>query len=416
LPSKSAGVRIQKKNFNQILHVDPEAGRAEIEGMATYEAIVEATLKYSCLPTVVPELKTITLGGAIAGCGIESSSFRYGLVHESILACDLLLADGSVITCTPDNQYQDLFFALPNSYGTFGYILKATIALQPAASHVRLQHEQFDSISHFFHAIETLCAENREKGASFIEGVIFTPEACTLTTGTFISQAPYESNYKYMNIYYRSIQKRGEDYLTASDYIWRWDTDWFWCSRVFYMQNPLMRFLFGKMFLNSSTYTRMMHLATRNQFLQRFSKAIRGESETVIQDVLIPVEKAEQFFNFFRKEVGIFPLWICPYRSFSGKRFDLCPLDPKRVYLDFGFWDSVPLQGQQGTVNRKIEQKVQELGGFKSLYSESYYSPEEFWQIYNKSRYQQLKQKYDPHNILGDLCTKCCSNFHHKEQ
>ena len=45
-------------------------------------------------------------------------------------------------------------------------------------------------------------------------------------------------------IYYRSIQHpSGEkhDRLTIHDYLWRWDTDWFWCSRAFGAQNPTVR-------------------------------------------------------------------------------------------------------------------------------------------------------------------------------
>ena len=53
------------------------------------------------MPAVVPQLKTITLGGAVAGVGIESSSYRHGLVHDTVLELDVLLGDGRVVTCTP---------------------------------------------------------------------------------------------------------------------------------------------------------------------------------------------------------------------------------------------------------------------------------------------------------------------------
>ena len=92
--------------------------------MTTYEDLVAATLEQGALPAVVPELKTITLGGAAAGVGIEASSFRYGLVHESMLEFDVLDRHGRVLTCRPDNEYADLFFGFPNSYGTLGYALR----------------------------------------------------------------------------------------------------------------------------------------------------------------------------------------------------------------------------------------------------------------------------------------------------
>ena len=44
-----------------------------------------------------------------------------------------------------------------------------------------------------------------------------------------------------MRIYYQSIQQRNRDWLTIRDYLWRWDTDWFWCSRAFGVQQPVVR-------------------------------------------------------------------------------------------------------------------------------------------------------------------------------
>jgi len=56
-----------------------------VQGMCTYEHLVDATLPHGFIPYVVPQLRTITLGGAVTGLGIESTSFRSGLPHESVL-------------------------------------------------------------------------------------------------------------------------------------------------------------------------------------------------------------------------------------------------------------------------------------------------------------------------------------------
>ena len=77
------------------------------------------------MPAVVPQLKTITLGGAVAGVGIEATSFRHGLVHETVLEIEVLLpATARVVTARRDNEHADLFFGFPNSYGTLGYALR----------------------------------------------------------------------------------------------------------------------------------------------------------------------------------------------------------------------------------------------------------------------------------------------------
>jgi FAD/FMN-containing dehydrogenase len=77
----------------------------------------------------VPQLKTITLGGAVTGLGIESTSFRNGLPHESVLEIDILTGNGEIITATPDGEHAELFFGFPNSYGTLGYSTRLKITL-----------------------------------------------------------------------------------------------------------------------------------------------------------------------------------------------------------------------------------------------------------------------------------------------
>ena len=57
--------------------------------------------------------------------------------------------------------------------------------------------------------------------------------------------------------------------------------------------------------------------------------------------------------------------------------------------------------------NRLIERKVAELGGLKSLYSDSYYTKDEFWRVFDHPAYSALKARYDPAGALPDLYTKC---------
>jgi delta24-sterol reductase len=44
--------------------------------------------------------------------------------------------------------------------------------------------------------------------------------------------------------------------------------------------------------------------------------------------------------------------------------------------------------------NRALEQKVKELGGLKWLYAHSYYTEDEFWDIYDKEEYDAVRSKY----------------------
>src|SRR3954453_10247713 len=117
--------------LDQVLRVDPETRTADVQAMTTYENLVDATLAHGLMPTVVPQLKTITIGGAVTGLGIESSSFRNGLPHEAVREIEVLTGDGQVVVARPDGPDADLFRAFPNSYGTLGYALRLVIDLEP---------------------------------------------------------------------------------------------------------------------------------------------------------------------------------------------------------------------------------------------------------------------------------------------
>ena len=91
--------RLDVRGFDQVLRIS--SGWVEAEGMISYENLTAACLAQGVMPAVVPQLKTITLGGAVAGVGIESSSHRHGLVHDTMLELDVLLGDGRVASCTP---------------------------------------------------------------------------------------------------------------------------------------------------------------------------------------------------------------------------------------------------------------------------------------------------------------------------
>jgi FAD/FMN-containing dehydrogenase len=402
----ATGTRLDVRAFDAVLGVDAQQGWVDVEGMTPYDLLTAATLTHQLMPAVVPQLKSITIGGAAAGVGIEATSFRQGLVHETLLELEVLVGDGRVLTCTPDNEYNDLFFAFPNSYGSLGYALRLKARTLPVRPFVRVEHRRYDDAAAFFADLETRCNGK----ADFIDGVVFGSNELYLNQARFVDSAPSVSDYTYRDIYYRSIRDKPVDHLKTRDYIWRWDTDWFWCSKNVGAQHPLLRRLYGPRRLNSRFYTRVMRWNSRWGLTRGLERLTGWHSESVIQDVDIPIRQAAEFLDFFRREVGILPIWICPVRSpVPGARFDLYPLEPGSVYVNFGFWDVVRTRQAHppGHFNRLVEDKVMQLDGIKSLYSTSYYEPETFWSIYGGETYRRLKAKYDPQGRFKDLYQKC---------
>lgn len=401
--------RLDVRGFNHVLRVDRDRGWVDAEGMITYEELASATLACGAMPAVTPQFKTITLGGAVAGVGIEATSFRHGLAHETVLELEVLLADGGIVLATPDNEHRDLFHGFANSYGTLGYALRVRARTIPVKRFVMVERQAYQDACRFFLDLESACHGD----ADFVDAVVFAPDEIYLNLGYFTDRAPEVSDYTLERIYYRSIRDKALDYLTTHDYLWRWDSDWFWCSKRVGAENPLLRRLYGRAGLNSRTYTRLMRWNSRLR-LTRALDRLRGlHPEAVIQDVDIPVSRAGEFLEFLHRRIGILPVWVCPLRPRPDYRFPLYPMTPGALYINFGFWDTVRSREQlsPGHFNRLVERKVQELGGIKSLYSDSYFPEDEFWNAYGWADYERLKARYDPERRLGDLYQKCVLRY-----
>ncbi|WP_163513741.1 FAD-binding protein [Fodinicola acaciae] len=404
--------RLDVTGLDQVFTVDPDALTADVGGMTTYEHLVDATLPYGLVPLVVPQLRTITLGGAVTGLGIESPSFRTGLPHESVIEEDILTGDGQLVTARPDGEHRDLYTGFPNSYGSLGYALRLRIQLERAAPYVHLRHLRFDDAAAYAQALADICAAGDYLGekVDFVDGTVFSAHRHVLTLGSYTDRAPYVSDYTGQQIYYQSVGRRREDFLTIHDYLWRWDTDWFWCSRAFGVQDPRFRRIIPRRLLRSEVYWKVANFERRHHYVRRLDK-LRGKPdiEEIVQDIEVPVDKLPAFLEFFHREIGISPVWVCPLRQArTDLEWDLYKLKTDVLYVNVGFWSSVDLSPGQsdGTHNRLIEREVERLGGRKSLYSTAFYSEDEFWQLYNGEAYAALKKRYDPANRFADLYAK----------
>src|SRR5579875_3052025 len=206
--ARNTGAGLDVSRFDGVIEVDAHNRWADVQGMTTYEHLVDALLPYGLMPLVVPELKTITLGGAVTGLGIESSSFRNGMPHESVIEMDILTGSGEVVTARPDGEHRELFHGFPNSYGSLGYALRVRIELEDVRPYVHLRHVRFYSLGSLIEVLGAVCrsAEYGGERVDFVDGTVFSPTEFYLTLGAWSDSAPYASDYTWTGIYYRSIQ------------------------------------------------------------------------------------------------------------------------------------------------------------------------------------------------------------------
>ena len=248
-----------------------------------------------------------------------------------------------------------------------------------------------------------------------VDGVVFGRTEAYLTLATWSDRPGPTSDYTGQEIFYRSLHRRSSDRLTMHDYLWRWDTDWFWCSRAFGAQHPLVRRVWPRRYRRSDVYHRIVGLENRYGLMRRYEKwRGRPDRERVVQDIEVPVSRLEEFLTWFDAEVGMRPVWLCPLRlrdpsgPGSARPWPAYPLQPGTTYVNVGFWGTVQVAdgAGEGDVNRAIERTVTELDGHKSLYSDAYYDRATFDRLYNGPHLASVKARYDPQDRLTGLYEK----------
>lgn len=396
---------VDVSDFDEIIEINTTKLYAVVEANVPLDKLVDATLKFGLIPLVVSEFPGITVGGAVQGGAGESSSFKWGCMHETCLEYEVVTASGKVYKATADHN-ADLFYGMPCSYGSLTILTTITLRLIPATANVKLDYTRVSS-----HAEALAMIEAKTKTAlEFIDAIMFAPDKGVVMVGSFTNDArlPRATFRKPTDEWFylhaeQVIDSRPiyHEAIPIKDYLFRYDRGAFWVGkqgfRLFHVPfNRLTRLWFASLMKTRVLY-RFLHGA---QLAQQF----------VIQDVCLPYDGVLPFLSYLDDHFGVYPLWLCPLKP--DARHALAPncLDSSLV-VNVGVWGELRHDNQDFVYkNRQIEQTIAALGGRKVLYAQTYYAPQEFWRSYNKKSYDKLRNSYQAATIFPDIYAKIVVN------
>jgi FAD/FMN-containing dehydrogenase len=385
--------KIDLSDLNQIIEINKDEQTCTAEPGVTFFDLVEETLKYNLVPFTVPELKTITIGGAVAGASLESMSYKYGGFHDSCLEYEVITAKGDILLCTPDNDNKLIFQMVHGTFGTLGIISKLKFKLIPAKQFVKVIYEKYDNLESYK---EATWKHYIDKDFDFMDGIIHSPSLYVLSMGNFIDEAPYANRYDWMKIYYLSTNKRKEDYMRTSHYFFRYEKGVTNVSP----KSFIGRLIFGK-FLDTTKTLR---------FVEKFHSFIPPTKIPITIDLFIPFSRLNEFFDWYKKEINHFPLWYVPYKIVRHYEW----INPEIMNKNNGeeLFIDIAIYGMERKDDKNyykmMEDELTKIGGIKTLISNNYYTEEEFWKTWNKPNYDEVKSITDPDNIFRNLYTKMC--------
>lgn len=411
---KANGPKLSLANLNRIVKI--EEGSVFAEPYVTQEDLVETCLPLGKLPPVIAEFKKITVGGAIMGSSLESSSHRFGQFNDPCLEYELLLGDGSLVIASPQ-EHQDLFDAVSGSFGSIALLTLAKIPLIPVKPYVEVQVERYQSLYDFFRAMKKICHEKDRP--DYIEGLIFANNDLRIILGKFsdgIKGKLYSQKSKAAEWYHQFIYKNDHFSMTTYDYLFRYDRGAFWMGTYALWSSLLARFLFENTLLNPVikpflTYPKgkynqlkfppylFRRIAGWSMDSYQLYKWLHAKKENwfkkhfVIQDFYIPEENVEKMVEYTMEKNRIFPLWICPCKGTKADQM-LSPHQGDKLFFDVGIygWPFEIFRGDEASSD--LEKKTYELSGRKMFYSYNFLSKEELERLYPFERFNALRSRY----------------------
>lgn len=381
--------------------------------------LLAATIKHDLMPPVVPEFPGITVGGAFAGTAGESSCFKYGLFDRCVTSFEMILGDGSLVNVN-EGSHPDLFCGAAGTFGTLGVLTLLHITLIPCQPYVELSYLPVTSIQAATSTIASAMSSHRSGSApiDFLDGIMFTPTHGCVMTGRFSREPTAGTRSFSLNSvtfhhpsdqwFYLHAEAHSDprkytpsthhcDLIPLQSYIFRFDRGGFWTGKYAYHYfitpfNRVTRFV-----LDPFMHARVMYHALHRSGLT---------DDFILQDMAVPASRVAEFSDWLDSEEGmcknIYPRWLCPLKG--GEDVSMNPhsrnnFGDKReedFLLNIGLWGPLPSSSRRPhlRINRLIESKLSSLGGMKALYAQTYYTEEEFWHIYDRRWYDDLRKKY----------------------
>lgn len=417
-----------KMPLYDILDVDTESLIVRVEPFVSIGQLTHLLNPKGYTLPVVPEMDDLTVGGLINGTGIESSSHRYGLFHEIVTEMELILGDGTVVVATADNEYKDLFHAIPWSYGTLALLLSAKLKLIPCKSFVKLtytpHHKREGYVEHMRqlsgeYNIEDTTIEHETSSLlvetpMFIEGLAYSLDSAVVMAGEFIDAkdvprgAANRLSLWWKPWFYKHVKKilnskhEQVEYIPLRDYYHRHTQSLFWEMELLIPigNNPIFRWLLGWLMPPKVSFLKVSQTEMTRQLTERTH---------VAQDFLVPTRNMSEFLALCDKEYDkIYPLWLClhDHSPMPGSLLK-DPAVPNNangheMYIDIGVYglplcvhEQRPDKFNMKKTMRHVLKELVKMDGFQMLYADVFNTREEFEEMFDHTDYRKLRKKYN---------------------
>ncbi|CAK1595444.1 unnamed protein product [Parnassius mnemosyne] len=385
-------------NLVDVLEVNTKDLTVRCEPLVTMGQLSRTLGPLGLALPVVPELDQLTVGGLVMGTGVESSSHIYGLFQHICVQYELVMADGSVVTCSK-TENPDLFYAVPWSYGTLGFLTSVVIKLVPAKKYIRLEYHPYTSLSELSSRFRQEAL--KENPHQFIEALLFSKESGVFMAGDMVDEVGADGKLNpignwYSEWFFKQVMRHLKnwqqgrrntvvEYIPLRHYYHRHTRSLFWELQdiVSFGNHPIFRYLFGWLMPPEVSLLKLTQPEAVGKLYDRAH---------VIQDMLVPIDKLENAIECFHTEFEVYPIWLCPFKVFNEPGQLRVSSGKWQMFVDIGVYGVPKAKGYETVSStRRVEEFVIKNKGFQMLYADTYTTLKEFRQMFDHTLYDKLR-------------------------
>lgn len=428
MSDKSSSETVRMSDLTNILGLDETGGTIRVEPFVTVGDVARYLDERGLQLETTIEMKGATLGGLVMALGLTTHSHVSGLVHDSVVAYEIVTARGELLRVTAEGEHADLFRALPWSHGTLGLLVALELRVIPAPAHVRLVYRPFFSLGAYAAEYERLARS--ENPPHFIEVLIFGKDRAVLMEGYLATAAESRSgalpvnavDEPYKPLFYKHVEgmldlgegARHEELIPMTDYLMRHDRSMCMClAQILPTANePWFRYTMGWMLPPNMTFLKGTRPATERE------NTIRRQ---VWQEFAFPAEHFAELVERVHDELAIYPLLAYPCKVIDyggmvrvpgnhGTPYSGAP--ETATFLDLGIY-GIPERIRCGderfdtvTRVRRLERRVRELGGFLHTYCDVFSTETEFEEMFDHTLWREMRARYDADGVFPTIYEK----------
>ena len=374
------GIVIDITDLNRIIKLDVPKKRITVQAGITWRKIQRCIDKENLSVKVMQSYNDFTVGGTLGVHG-HGRSLKYGPFIETVDSINIMLADGSIVIASRDEN-KELFITAIGGYGLMGIIVEATLQLTDNIKIARtVEHMHINNYSDFF--FRTV---KPDKNIVFHSASLYPDKLQKVTSATYYETDKELTIHDRMQPYKRFFPKQ-------------------MIEEQFVRRLPFLKYVRPKIEAKRLQQEEVMWRNYEMSYTVRaLEPLVRFPTTTILQEYFIPVDKLIDFVDKLRNtikkyNINMINVSIRHVPKNTESLLTYAPQESFALVLYINMFNTRTGKKKAQEWTQKLIDHALTLGGTYYLPYQLYATRKQLDEAYpNFKQLLEIKKKYDPQN------------------